>query len=61
MHSEKLVMLGFLAILIRASIEKPEVLEKGTIVIDGTAEKNIHQTVELCQIMWENKELNNVA
>lgn len=54
-------MLGFLAILIRASIEKPEVLEKGTIVIDGTAEKNIHQTVELCQIMWENKELNNVA
>lgn len=54
--SEESAILGFPAVLIRTSTERPEVLDKGTIVIGGITEKDIVQAVELSRAMWENKE-----
>ncbi|MCR2045356.1 UDP-N-acetylglucosamine 2-epimerase (non-hydrolyzing) [Anaerosalibacter massiliensis] len=54
--SEESAILGFPGVLIRTSTERPEVLDKGTIVIGGITEKDIVQAVELSRVMWENKE-----
>lgn len=54
--SEESAILGFPAVLIRTSTERPEVLDKGTIVIGGINERDIIQAVELCRAMWENRE-----
>jgi UDP-N-acetyl-L-fucosamine synthase len=54
--SEESAILGFPAVLIRTSTERPEVLDKGTIVIGGITEKDIVQAVDLSRAMWENKE-----
>lgn len=45
--SEESAILGFPAVLIRTSTERPEVLDKGTIVIGGIKEKEIIQSIEL--------------
>ena len=49
--SEESVMLGFPGVLIRTSTERPEVLDKGTIVIGGISEEDIVQAVELSRAM----------
>lgn len=54
--SEESAILGFPGVLIRTSTERPEVLDKGTIVVGGITEKDVVQAVELCRAMWENKE-----
>ncbi|MCF6095693.1 UDP-N-acetylglucosamine 2-epimerase (non-hydrolyzing) [Thermovorax subterraneus] len=59
--SEESAILGFPAVLIRTSTERPEVLDKGTIVIGGITEKDIVQAVELSRAMWENKEKTALA
>ena len=59
--SEESAILGFPAVLIRTSTERPEVLDKGTIVIGGITEKDIVQAVELSRAMWNNKEQRNLA
>ena len=59
--SEESSILGFPGVLIRTSTERPEVLDKGTIVIGGITEKDIVQAVELSRAMWENKEETIVA
>lgn len=59
--SEESAILGFPAVLIRTSTERPEVLDKGTIVIGGITERDIIQAVELCSAMWENKEKSFLA
>ena len=59
--SEESAILGFPAVLIRTSTERPEVLDKGTIVIGGITEKDIIQAVELSREMWENKEKTVIA
>ena len=45
--SEESAMLKFPAVLIRTSTERPEVLDKGTIVLGGVTETEISQAVEL--------------
>lgn len=55
--SEESAILGFPGVLIRTSTERPEVLDKGTIVIGGISESDIVQAVELSRDMWEGKEL----
>lgn len=40
-------MLGFAGVLIRTSTERPEVLDKGTIVIGGIKEDTIEQSIGL--------------
>ena len=42
--------------LIRTSTERPEVLDKGTIVIGGITGKEVEQAVVLAVSMAENKE-----
>ncbi len=59
--SEESAILGFPGVLIRTSTERPEVLDKGTVVIGGVTEKDIVQAVELSRAMWENKEETVIA
>lgn len=54
--SEESAMLGFPGVLIRTSTERPEVLDKGTIVIGGIKGEDVEQAVELTVAMHENNE-----
>jgi UDP-N-acetylglucosamine 2-epimerase (non-hydrolysing) len=52
--SEECAMLGFAGVLIRTSTERPEVLDKGTVVIGGIRSEDVEQAVELASAMREN-------
>ena len=54
--SEESAMLGFPGVLIRTSTERPEVLDKGTVVIGGITLDTVMQAAELAVGMYENKE-----
>lgn len=54
--SEESAMLDFPAVLIRTSTERPEVLDKGTIVVGGIKSGDVCQAVELSTAMYENHE-----
>src|SRR5690625_227968 len=59
--SEESAILDFPGVLIRTSTERPEVLDKGTVVIGGITEKDIVQAVGLSRAMWENEEKTVLA
>ena len=50
--SEESAMLGFPAVLIRTSTERPEVLDKGTMVIGGITGSEVEQAIELAVDLW---------
>ena len=54
--SEESAMLGFPAVLIRTSTERPEVLDKGTVVIGGIRGEDVERATELAVSMYENNE-----
>jgi len=54
--SEESAMLSFPGVLIRTSTERPEVLDKGTVVIGGLKGEDVEQAVELAVAMFENSE-----
>lgn len=54
--SEESAMLGFAGVLIRTSTERPEVLDKGTIVIGGITTKDITQALDMAVSMRDNQE-----
>lgn len=54
--SEESAMLNFPAVLIRTSTERPEVLDKGTVVIGGIKGDDVEQAVQLAVAMYENQE-----
>ncbi len=54
--SEESAMLDFPGVLIRTSTERPEVLDKGTVVIGGIKGCTVEQAAELAVAMYENKE-----
>jgi UDP-N-acetylglucosamine 2-epimerase len=54
--SEESAILSFPGVLIRTSTERPEVLDKGTVVIGGITGDDIEQAVELVKAMQENHE-----
>lgn len=54
--SEESAMMNFPGVLIRTSTERPEVLDKGTIVIGGITTKDISQALEMAVSMKENQE-----
>jgi len=54
--SEESAMLDFAGVLIRTSTERPEVLDKGTVVIGGITTKDISQALEMAVSMRDNKE-----
>jgi UDP-N-acetylglucosamine 2-epimerase (non-hydrolysing) len=53
---EEASILGFPAVSIRTSTERPEALDKGRIILGGINKHDVLQAVELCRMMWENKE-----
>lgn len=55
--SEESAILRFPGVLIRTSTERPEVLDKGTVVIGGIAEQEIVQAVELSRAIEDNNEI----
>jgi UDP-N-acetylglucosamine 2-epimerase (non-hydrolysing) len=59
--SEESAILGFPGVLIRTSTERPEVLDKGTVVIGGITEEDIVQAVDLSRNMKKNDEKNYLA
>lgn len=54
--SEESAMLNFPAVLVRTSTERPEVLDKGTVVVGGITGNDVEQALELAVSMFENKE-----
>lgn len=54
--SEESAMLGFPAVLIRTSTERPEVLDKGTVVIGGITGRDVEQAAGLAVAMAQNNE-----
>ncbi len=54
--SEESAMLGFPAVLIRTSTERPEALDAGTIVLGGITREDVEQAVALAVSMAENGE-----
>lgn len=54
--SEESAMLDFPAVLIRTSTERPEVLDKGSVVIGGIKENDICQAMDMAVSMFENNE-----
>lgn len=54
--SEESAILNFPGVLIRTSTERPEVLDKGTVVIGGISSTTMEQSLELAVRMYENKE-----
>jgi len=54
--SEESAMLNFPGVLIRTSTERPEVLDKGTVVIGGISSKSIEQSIDLAVSMKNNNE-----
>lgn len=59
--SEESAMLGFSGVLLRTSTERPEVLDKGTVVIGGITDKDIEQAIDLAVYMRKNKEKTLLA
>lgn len=59
--SEESAILGFAGILIRTSTERPEVLDKGTIIIGGITGSDIEQAIDLARAMQENREPTTLA
>ena len=54
--SEESAILGFAGILLRTSTERPEVLDKGTVVIGGITVDDVEQAIEVAKAMQENHE-----
>jgi len=54
--SEESAMLAFAGVLIRTSTERPEVLDKGTIVVGGITTKDITQALNMAVSMRDNHE-----
>ncbi len=51
--SEESAMLGFCGVLIRTSTERPEVLDKGTVVVGGITGASVRQAAELAIAMQQ--------
>ncbi len=54
--SEESAILGFAAVLIRTSTERPEVLDKGTVVVGGITGDEVERAMELAVAMFANGE-----
>ena len=54
--SEESAMLGFSGVLLRTSTERPEVLDKGSVVIGGIKTQDVERAIELSISMRENNE-----
>ena len=55
--SEESALLGFPAVLLRTSTERPEALDMGNVVIGGITRESVEQAIDLAAAMHENREL----
>ena len=58
---EEAAILGFPAISIRTSTERPEALDKGCIILGGVRGHDVIQSVELCRAMWEANDIGTTV
>lgn len=54
--SEESAMLGFPGVLLRTSTERPEVLDKGSVVIGGIRGEDVEKATRLAVSMYDNNE-----
>jgi UDP-N-acetyl-L-fucosamine synthase len=54
--SEESAMLCFNGVLIRTSTERPEALDKGSIILGGIKTNDIIQAIDMSRDAWKNKE-----
>ena len=59
--SEESAMLGFVGVLLRTSTERPEVLDKGTVVVGGICGDEVEQAIDLSVAMKNNGEKTMLA
>lgn len=50
---EEASILGFPAVSIRTSTERPEALDKGNVILGGVEQKDILQSIELAKAIWD--------
>lgn len=55
--SEESALLGFPAVLLRTSTERPEALDEGSVVIGGITAESVEQAIDLAAAMRQNREL----
>jgi UDP-N-acetylglucosamine 2-epimerase (non-hydrolysing) len=53
---EESAVLGFPAVSLRTSTERPEALDKGGFILGGVTETDVLQAIELCRAMWADGE-----
>ncbi len=58
--SEESAMMGFAGVLIRTSTERPEALDKGSVVIGGITAETISQSIDLAIAIKENGDNYNL-
>ena len=56
--SEESHILGFPAVLLRTSTERPEAIEKGPVIIGGISAIDIEQAIELAVNLWDREKVN---
>lgn len=54
--SEESALLGFNGVLIRTSTERPEVIDKGSVIVGGINTEDIEQAIELSRALKDNNE-----
>lgn len=54
--SEESALLNFSGVLIRTSTERPEVIDKGTVIVGGIKTNDIEQAIEMSRAMKQNQE-----
>jgi len=59
--SEESAMLGFTGILLRTSTERPEVLDKGTVIVGGIRGDEVEQAIDMAIAMKNNCEKAGLA
>lgn len=58
--AEESAILGFPGVSLRTSTERPEAIDKGTLILGGIDGQNVMRSIELCVNMYENKDLGTV-
>lgn len=59
--AEESAILGFPGVSIRTSTERPEALDKGTIILGGIEKENVLQAIDLCVEMHKNKDFGSLS
>ncbi|ETT45160.1 UDP-N-acetylglucosamine 2-epimerase [Paenibacillus sp. FSL R7-269] len=58
--SEESTMLDFQGVLLRTSTERPEVLDKGNVIIGGIKEEEIVRSVEISRLIWDSRKQKTI-